>query len=442
MEMRLPAPVARLLIPLPRPTVRLRLTLIYAGLFLASGACLLIFTYLVVAHLIGTYSFSFNAQSHGVNVRVDFLQILQTAEQQQAEAEKRQLLVASGTGLAIMVAVSAGLGWVMAGRVLRPLHTITATARRISALDLDRRLALHGPDDELKELAETFDGLLARLQAAFAAQRQFTANVSHELRTPLARQRVLAQVALADPHATIDSLRAAHARVLASGAQQERLIEALLTLALSQRGLERREPFDLATVTDEALLARQPEAERLGLTVTASLDTAPVLGNPGLTERLAANLVDNAIRHNVAGGWITVETQASHGHAILTVTNSGPVIPPEHVARLFQPFHRLTPARNGQAGDRGLGLGLSIVEAIAATHRANLTARPQPGGGLTVQVSFPAPEPSTVPVSLPGPFSRLVLATGLSALAMVNGSDPRSIATIHSLPADYVHGIV
>jgi signal transduction histidine kinase len=393
--MRLPARLARPPLPLPKPTIRLRLTLVYAGLFLASGACLLAFTYLVVAHLTGSYSFSFDARSHGVSVGVHFLQILQTAQHQQADAEKRQLLVASGIALAVMAAASAGLGWVMAGRVLRPLRTITATAGRISALNLDRRLALDGPDDELKQLADTFDRLLARLQASFNAQRQFIANVSHELRTPLARQRVLAQVALADPDATTGSLRAAHERVLASGAQQERLIEALLTLALSQRGLERREPFDLAAVTDEALLARQPEAERLGLSVAASLGAAPVLGNPGLTERLVANLVDNAIRHNAAPGWITVATQASRGRTTLSVANSGPVIPPEQVARLFQPFQRLTSTHNGHAGDRGLGLGLSIVEAIAAAHGATLTTRPQPGGGLTVQVSFPAPEPST-----------------------------------------------
>jgi signal transduction histidine kinase len=393
--MRLLARLARPLVPLPRPTIRLRLTLIYAGLFLGSGACLLAFTDLVVGHLIGSYSFSFRAQSHGINVGVDFLQILQTAERQQASAEKRQLLVVSGIALAIMAAASAGLGWVMAGRVLRPLRTITATAGHISAIDLDRRLALDGPDDELKELADTFDGLLGRLQASFVAQRQFIANVSHELRTPLARQRVLTQVALADPDATIGSLRAVHERVLASGTQQERLIEALLTLALSQRGLERREPFDLAAVIDETLLARQPEADHLGLKVTASLRTAPVLGNPGLTERLSANLVDNAIKHNVAQGWITVATQASQGHAILTVANSGPVIPPEDVTRLFQPFQRLTSTHNGHVSDRGLGLGLSIVEAIAAAHGAALTTRPQPGGGLTVQVSFPAPEPST-----------------------------------------------
>jgi len=393
--MRLPARLARPLVPLPRPTIRLRLTLIYAGLFLASGACLLAFTYLVVAHLIGSYSFSFRARSHGINVGVHFLQVLQTAEQQQADAEKRQLLVVSGIALAIMAAASAGLGWVMAGRVLRPLRTITATARHISALDLDRRLALHGPDDELKELADTFDGLLARLQASFAAQRQFIGNVSHELRTPLARQRVLTQVALADPDATIGSLRAAHERVLVSGRQQERLIEALLTLALSQRGLERQEPFDLATVTDETLLARQSEAEGLGLTVTASLNAAPVLGNLRLTERLVANLVDNAVRHNAAPGWITVATRTSRGRTILSVANSGPVIAPEHVARIFEPFQRLTSTHNGHVSDAGLGLGLSIVEAIAAAHSATLTARPQPGGGMTIQVSFPAPEPST-----------------------------------------------
>ena len=392
--MRLFTRLARPLVPLPRPTIRLRLTIIYAGLFLGSGACLLAFTYLVVAHLIGSYGFSFRAQSHGINVGVDFLQIMQTAEHQQAGAEKRQLLVVSGIALAMMAAASAGLGWVMAGRVLRPLRTITATARHVSALDLDRRLALQGPDDELKELADTFDGLLSRLQAAFAAQRQFIANASHELRTPLARQRVLTQVALADPDATIDSLRAVHERVLASGAQQERLIEALLTLALSQRGLERRQPFDLAAVTEETLLARQPEAESLGLRVTANLGAAPVLGNPGLVERLVANLVDNAIKHNLTQGCITVATQASHDHAVLTVTNSGPVIPPEHVARLFQPFQRLPAAHNDHADDRGLGLGLSIVEAIAAAHGAGLTARPQPGGGLTIQVSFPTPEPN------------------------------------------------
>jgi signal transduction histidine kinase len=318
---------------LPRATIRLRLTLLYASLFLGSGACLLAFTYLAVAHLIGSYGFSFSAYSQGTQIGVHLPQILQTLESRQAGAEKRQLLVVSGIALAIMAAASAGLGWVMAGRVLRPLRTITTAARHISALNLGQRLALDGPDDELRELGSTFDGLLGRLQASFAAQRQFIANVSRELRTPLARQRVLTQVALADPDATASSLRAAHERVLASGAQQERLIEALLTLALSQRGFERREPVDLAAVAQEVLLARQPEADSLGLKVNATLGPALALGNPGLAERLAANLVDNAIRHNVTGGWITVGTDTSDRQAVLTVANSGP----RHPAWTSQP---------------------------------------------------------------------------------------------------------
>ena len=378
---------------LPRPTVRLRLTLLYGGLFLASGACLLGFTYLAVARLIDSYSLSLRVHSGGTSIGVHLLQILQVAEHQQAATEKRQLLIVFAVALAVMAAASAGLGWLMAGRVLRPLRTITTAARHISASNLSQRLALDGPDDELRELADTFDQLLARLQASFAAQRQFIANASHELRTPLARQRVLSQVALADPGSTIASLRAAHERVLASGAQQERLIEALLALALSQRGLERREPFDLAAVTDEVLLARQPQADSHGLMVDARLGPAPAAGDPGLAERLVANLADNAIRHNVPGGWITVTTASSQGHAILTVASSGPVIPEEHVNQLFEPFHQRVSGRDRPSADHGLGLGLSIVKAIAATHDAPLTARPQPGGGLTVEIRFPAPHP-------------------------------------------------
>jgi len=378
---------------LPRPTVRLRLTLLYGGLFLASGACLLGFTYLVVTRLIDSYSLSLSVHSHGTSIGVHLLQILQVAEHQQAATEKRQLLIVFAIALAVMAAASAGLGWLMAGRVLRPLRTITTTARHISASNLSQRLALDGPDDELKELGDTFDQLLGRLQASFAAQRQFIANASHELRTPLARQRVLSQVALADPDATIASLRTAHERVLASGAQQERLIEALLTLALSQRGLERQEPFDLAAVTEEVLLARQPQARSLSLIVDARLGPARATGSPGLAERLVANLADNAIRHNLPGGWITVATGSSEDHAILTITSSGPVIPEDHISQLFEPFQQGVPGRARPTADHGLGLGLSIVKAIAATHDARLTARPQPGGGLSIEVRFPAPQP-------------------------------------------------
>jgi len=389
-------PLPRPSVPLPRPSIRLRLTAIYASLFLASGACLLAFTYLLVAHLTGIQPFAFNGSYRGMDIMGSIRPMVQAAEQKQAEAEKQRLLVVSGIALAIMAAASAGLGWLMAGRVLHPRRTITAAARRISALSLGQRLAMTGPQDELKELADTFDQLLGRLQASFAAQRQFIANVSHELRTPLARQRVLTQVALADPGATAATLRAAHERALASGAQQERLIEALLTLALSQRGLERRQPFDLTAVTDEVLLARQSQAQRLELKIDARLSQAIAVGDPGLAERLVANLIDNAMRHNVPAGWITVATGTRQGRAVLTVANSGPAVPPEQVSLLFQPFQRLAPDRAERGTEHGLGLGLSIVEAIAAAHDAGLTARPQPQGGLIIGVSFPAPQPHPV----------------------------------------------
>jgi signal transduction histidine kinase len=376
-------------IPFPRPTVRLRLTLVYAGLFLVSGACMLAFTYLIVAQLIGSYGLSVSAVSQGTRIGVHVPGILHTLEAQQADAEKRQLLTVSGIALLIMVAVSAGLGWLVAGRVLRPLRTITMAAQHISAHNLEQRLDMAGPDDELKELGDTFDELLGRLQRSFAGQRQFIANVSHELRTPLARQRVLSQVALTDPGATVDSLRVAHERVLASGTQQEQLIEALLTLALSQQGPEHRDLFDLGVVTSEVLMARQREADKARLSVDARLSPATVLGSSGLAERLVANLVDNAIRHNVPGGWITVMTDTADQHAVVIVANSGPEIAQAEVHRLLQPFQRLVPGRDGQGGN-GLGLGLSIVEAIAAAHGATLIAQPQPGGGLSVQVRFPA----------------------------------------------------
>ena len=212
------------------------------------------------------------------------------------------LAIVSVIALAIMAAVSMGLGWLIAGRVLRPLRTITTAARDISATNLHRRLALDGPDDEFKELGDTFDGLLGRLDASFQSQRQFVANASHELRTPLARLKTLAQVALADPDASVESLRAAHERVLASEQQLEGLIAALLNLASSERALDRREPVDLAAVTDEVLAARRHEIERRDLQLNATLDPARVEGNRQLIERLVANLIDNAIRHNMTGG--------------------------------------------------------------------------------------------------------------------------------------------
>ncbi|MDX6453024.1 MAG: hypothetical protein QOH16_3073, partial [Gaiellaceae bacterium] len=305
-------------------------------------------------------------------------------------AALHQLLYQSGIALAIMAFVSIWLGWLIAGRALSPLRTITNAARDISASNLHRRLALDGPDDEVKQLANTFDDLLGRLEASFDAQRQFVANASHELRTPLTLERTLVEVALADPDATIDTLRATCERVLGVGEQQERLIEALLTLSRSQRGLDRREPFDLAEIAAGILETRGPEAASRGLHVDTSLSPAPASGDQRLGERLVANLVDNAARHNVPGGRIDVATTATKaGRAVLTVLNTGPLISPDDLDRLAQPFQRATADRNGDQD--GLGLGLSIVHAIAAAHGATIATRARANGGLEIAVTFPPP---------------------------------------------------
>jgi signal transduction histidine kinase len=399
---------------LPRRTVRLRLTMVYGGLFLLSGTALLGITYLLVSQQlprgpvtggtsVGSSPPAGVASGAEVFVRAGkgscslltgpFGTPAQVAAQaqrcmsKQRALELNQLLTESGLALAIMTVVSVGLGWLVAGRVLRKLRTITATARSISASNLHARLALVGPDDELRELGDTFDALLARLEAAFDAQRQFVANASHELRTPLARQRTLIEVALADPEPSVAALQDICGRVLATGEQQERLIEALLTLARSQRGLERREPVDLAALTGDVVLARLPEAELRGISVTSSLGPALALGDTRLAERLVANLVDNALRHNVAQGTIDVSTVACADRAVVSVSNTGPVIPPDDVARLVLPFQRSGADRTSIRD--GLGLGLSIVAAIAEAHGAWLRANALPGGGLAVQAGFP-----------------------------------------------------
>jgi signal transduction histidine kinase len=235
------------------------------------------------------------------------------------------------------------LGWIAAGRILRPLSTITTAARRISASNLNERLGLQGPDDELKALGDTLDDLFARLESSFQAQRHFVANASHELRTPLTRERAMLQVALDDPDTTTATWRDIAAEVLASNAEQESLLEALLALASSEGGLDKREPVDLAAVTGEVLLARRPEAGQLGLRVNGNTRPAALDGDPLLIERLAANLIDNATRHNIPGGTIEVTTGSRNGCGFLSVTSTGPVIPPGEIGRLFRPFQRLHP---------------------------------------------------------------------------------------------------
>jgi signal transduction histidine kinase len=309
----------------------------------------------------------------------------------QRAADSHELLVNSGIALAIVAVLALLAGWFVAGRMLRPIRTITRAARRISSTNLHERLTLDGPQDELKELGDTLDDLFGRLDAAFDAQRQFVANASHELRAPLTRQRALIQVALANPDANLASLRAAHERVLASEQHLEQMIDALLALTRGQAGLERRERLDLAAIASKAMLARELEAQGRDLDVRATLDPAPTVGDPRLVERLITNLIDNAIRHNIPKGHIEITTGTRHQDAFLVVANSGPAIPPEEVPRLLQPFQRLYGTRTNHAG--GNGLGLAIVGAIAAAHRATLTAQPRPDGGLTVEVTFPFTSP-------------------------------------------------
>jgi signal transduction histidine kinase len=300
--------------------------------------------------------------------------------------DKAWFLIFCAIALAVIALAAAAIGWFIAGRVLRPVSTITATARRIAASSLHERLALAGPDDELKELGDTLDNLFARLEASFDAQRRFAANASHELRTPLTRERTLLQVTLADPASTIDTWQAVSRELLAANDEQERLIEALLTLAGSEAAPGEHEPLDLAVLASDALAAVGPVISRLGLRVHADLQPADLEGDPLLVQQLVTNLIDNAVRHNAPGGEVRVATGTRSGRAVLSVANSGPVIPPAEVDRLFQPFQRFGPRLARRDG--GHGLGLSIVRAIATAHGAAIGAHARPGGGLAVDVTF------------------------------------------------------
>jgi signal transduction histidine kinase len=363
-----------------RRTLRTQLTLLYAGPFLISGAALL------AIPLLGTKQTAPADSQSGV-VPGGVVRGGGGLNAGQQGMDLHRIFVASAIGLAVMVMIALLLGWLIAGRFLRPLRTITATAKDISASNLDRRLGLTGRDNEFRELAETLDDLFERLHTSFESQRHFVANASHELRTPLTAERAMLQVALADPAATTEALRSTCRDVLLLGEAQERLIEALLTLASSERGIERREPFDLAEIARKAVLVRGEEARRRAVQVDTRLAPAPATGDPNLVESLVANLVDNALRHNARGGRVEIATDATAGRARVSVRNTGTVIPADQVERLFQPFQRLGGERIRHTG--GHGLGLAIVQAIARAHGATLTPRARPAGGLDIEVTFP-----------------------------------------------------
>ncbi len=376
----------------------MRLTLFYTGLFLLLGTVLLVIVY-VLASRGGSIAVAVPApvihrelKGPGGIITIGPAgpapHAIVAAQQHNADLDR--LLTISWIVLLVTTAGAAVLGWFAAGRVLRPVREITATARTISAGNLNERLARKGPNDEFKQLGDTLDDLLGRLEASFEAQRRFVANASHELRTPLTLERTVLQVALADPNATEQTLRAACEELLASQADHERLLEALLTLASSERGLERREPLDLPALVEVTLRQLRPKLYRRGLATEIVLDPAAITGDPALIGRLIANLIDNAIDHNVDAGSVEIRTETLEGHAVFTVSNTGRPISPSETDRLFEPFQRLDRTRTADDGHHGLGL--SIVRAIAVAHGAELSATPRAGGGLTVTIRF-APQP-------------------------------------------------
>jgi signal transduction histidine kinase len=419
----------------PQTTVRWRLTLLYGGLFLISGAVLLVVTYALVDHAAvirvpGPVSLTGKAvpgatvlhrSVGGATVTAKAVanqafpqlparirQVLQSTAGQtavrfvganQRVSDLHQLIVESSIALAIMAIISAGLGWLVAGRVLRPLRVMTATAQQISEVNLHQRLALDGPRDELRQLADTIDRLLARLEAAFDAQRRFVANASHELRTPLTAARALLEMVMSDPHATVETYRTTCRQVLEESEQQEQLIDSLLALAQGERGIDRRTVLDLSAVAEEALCGYRARTGERGLSLETSLATARLTGDRRLVERLVANLLENALRHNVPGGRVSVSVRVDRDAAELLVANTGPEVPAAEVERLLQPFQRMRRERAGQA--EGFGLGLSIVAAIAVAHDADLDVEPGSEGGLAVRVRFPR-----VTDAGPAPLSR------------------------------------
>jgi len=405
-------------------TIRLRLTLLYGGLFLVAGALLLTITYLLLAQRLsttpprsivagkvgeflptGTGGQPAKVQlTDGRSIDVTQLPAALVQEQkQQQDATLNSLLTEGGIALGLVGVAALGFGWVIADRALRPVGQITATARRVAAATnahrgLHERIGLRGPEDEMKQLADTFDDMLDRLDRSFDGQRRFVANASHELRTPLAINRALLEVTATRPEAPAETRQLA-GTLLAVNVRHERLIDGLLMLAESDNEVTTRQPVDLADVVEHVLdqlgLDRSPtrEVEVRG----AARESAPVLGDPVLLERLVHNLVDNAERHNMPDGWLTVSTGRQGDRATITVSNSGPLVAPYDVGVIFEPFRRLGGERTGP--DRGAGLGLSIVRAVARAHGGEATATPREGGGLTVTVSLPVDPVASSPAA-------------------------------------------
>ncbi|HEV7897883.1 MAG TPA: ATP-binding protein [Planosporangium sp.] len=389
-----------------RLTIRMRLTVLYGGLFLLAGVVLLGVTYLLVEQRLDNRDLK-----TGLAIEVPKAKMLVESDAlvkvgggqpipieeaarlvNQRQAQFRQdtlnsLLTQGGVALVLVGVAACGFGWLMAERALRPVHEITATARRVAAgasahRSLHERIALSGPRDEITELADTFDDMLERLDRSFDGQRRFVANASHELRTPLAINRALVEVAVTRPTASPDT-RQLGDTLLVVNARHERLIDGLLMLADSETVVTDTARVDLRDVAAHVL----EQCATGGLTVRRELGPAPTHGDPVLIERLVQNLVENAVRHNLPSGWLSVASATREGWAELTVANTGPVVAPYDIDTIFEPFRRLGGDR--VRSERGFGLGLSIVRAVAHAHGGEVTAIPRDGGGLVVTVRLP-----------------------------------------------------
>jgi len=390
-------------------SARSRLTLLYASLFTLGGAALVLITYVLVAdtlHPATTARIPSGiqqsigrclqaAQTGGSSVLQKCGAVYASGVQAGASAQRSttltHLLTYSLLSLAGATLLAAAAGWIVAGRILRPVHRLTAAARVASEQNLSHRIALEGPRDELRELADTFDTMLERLDRAFTSQRQFIANASHELRTPLTVMRTAMDVVLAKPDPTREELASMAAEVRQAVDHSERLIEALLVLARNDQARTLTDPLDLATVAEDALEGRTA----YGITVTSELEEAPVTGDGVLLERLVANLLDNAERYNIVGGTVTISTTAHDATSVLRVVNTGAVVPAGMVERLFLPFTRL----DDRTRHDGFGLGLALVSSIAAVHNGTVHATAVPAGGLDITVRIPRRDKAVTPAS-------------------------------------------
>lgn len=375
-----------------RLTIRVRLAISYAALIIGSGAILITLVYLYM-RFVPNYQIVGTAPPEttpppdhddaGVAQPTDGVAI------QNADDFLRNLLIASLVALLVLVGLAGVVGWLVAGRIVRPLAHIADAARIAAAGNLDHRIGIAGPNDEIRDLADTFDMMLVSLERSFATQKRFAANASHELQTPLATTQTMIDVTLADPDATTNQLRALAHRIREVNRSSIETVDALLDLANVDYTINKSENIDLRLATLGVLRELLPEAEGSNIRVLSPLDSAIATGNPVLIRQAISNLIRNAIRHNIPGGEVAITTTQTDTQAVLTITNTGRHVTNEEVATLAEPFAR--GQHRGLTRGAGHGLGLAIVEAIATAHRGNLSLRARPGGGLTATLTLLSP---------------------------------------------------